>query len=84
MAERKNEEEYFEVFYHPDEFTSLFKYAFESFEQIESVVKKEYPGFVQVPRTEAKHPFVSITLRKSKEEEITTIFFSKIKEQNSK
>ena len=78
MTEKEEEKEYFEMYYHPNEYTYSFKKAFESLAEAESVIKKEYPGFDLVKEADAKPPFVSITNENYSKGTVISIFYSKI------
>ena len=77
MIENENTE-YFEVFYHANEFSNLFKYSFDSLEQAESLIQIEHPEFKKISISEIKYPLVIIIHKNNSEEEITKHHFCKI------
>ena len=70
----------FEVYYHPNEYTYTFKYAFKSLEEAEAVVKKEFIGYDVVKKSDAKPPFISITNENYTEDIGIAVFYSKVYE----
>jgi hypothetical protein len=80
MINKQKLSEYFEVFYHPNEFISQFKYAFDSLADSIFLIKKEYPNFLPVLQEKARYPFVTIKHRKSSKEEFSLLYFSMTKQ----
>ena len=77
MAE--NEKIYFEIFYHPNQYTSTFRYAFESLNQAKDLITKEYPDFKQAEEEGDNYPYISVSNKKYSNEEIVSLFFTRIK-----
>lgn len=68
----------FEVYYHPNEYTYTFKYAFNSLEEAETAVKKEYVGYDVVKESDAKPPFVSISNENYVKDIVIAVFYRKV------
>ena len=80
MAIIEDEPVLFEVYYHPNEYTYTFKYAFKSLEEAEAAVNKEYIGYDVVKESDAKPPFISITNENYTKDIVIAVFYSKIYE----
>jgi len=79
MINKQKLSEYFEVFYHPNEFISQFKCAFDSLADSLFLIKKEYPNFLPVLQEKARYPLVTIKHRNQLKEELPLFYFSKTK-----
>ena len=79
MINKKKVSEYFEVFYHPNEFISQFKYAFDSLADSLFLIKNEFPTFSPVLKEKIKYPLVTIRHRKNSKDEFPVFYFSKDK-----
>lgn len=77
MSNLKDEPVLFEVYYHSNEYTYTFKYAFKSLEEAETAVKKEYIGYDLVKESDAKPPFISITNENYVKDIVIALFYSK-------
>ena len=80
MSTKEDETVYFEVYYHPNEYTYTFKYAFKSLEEAETAVKKEFIGYDVVKESDAKPPFISITNENYTKDIVLAVFYSKVYE----
>jgi len=69
--------DYFEVYYHPNEFISQFRYAFDSLADSLHLIKTEYPNFLSVLKEKIRYPLVTIAHRKPNLEESPLHYFSK-------
>lgn len=78
MSIKEDETEYFEVYYHPNEYTYTFKYAFRSLDEAEFAIKKEFLGFDLVKESDAKPPYISITNENYTKNSIISVFYCKI------
>ena len=78
MSVKEDEPELFEVYFHPNENTYSFKYAFKSFEEAENAVKKEFVGFDLVKESDARPPYISITNENYTKNTIISVFYCKI------
>jgi len=76
MTEEKKGKKYFEVYHHPNEYTNLFLFAFETLEQAEILIEKSHSNFKKIDKAKAKHPYITINLPKEKEGEVEQIFYS--------
>ena len=80
MKNKQKFSDYFEVFYHPNEFISQFRCAFDSLADSLFLVKIEYPNFLLVIKEKIRYPMVTVTHRKSNSNESSSHYF--IKNQN--
>ncbi len=80
MSTKEDETVYYEVYYHPNEYTYTFKYAFKSLEEAETAVKKEFIGYDVVKESDAKPPFISITNENYTKDIVIAVFYSKVYE----
>lgn len=78
MTDESEQKTYFEVYYHPNEYTRLFMFAFETLEQAESVIEKSKPNFKRVEKVAVKHPYIAINTNKHSEREMLEIFYAEI------
>ena len=79
MTKKQELNDYFEVFYHPNEFISQFKYAFESLADSLYLIKTEYPNFLSVVKDKIRYPLVTVSHRKTNLEETPLHYFAKVK-----
>jgi len=77
MKNKQNLSDYFEVYYHPNEFISQFKYAFDSLADSLHLIKMEYPNFLSVIKEKIRYPLVTVAHRKPSLEESPMHYFAK-------
>ena len=78
MAEENEQAEYFEVYYHANQFSNLFFYSVDSLEEAKRLMKKQYPQMRVVDENNAKHPFIRIVHKIHTEDEIIKLYFFNI------
>jgi len=78
MAEEKENQEYFDVYYHANEYSKLFFYCFNSLEDAIEIMKKEYPTMIEADAKNVRHPFITVVHKKQTEEEIKNFYFFNI------
>jgi hypothetical protein len=74
------EEEYYEVNYHDNQFTSRFLYSFERLYLAEDVIKKEYPEFIKVAKEDANHPYIIVSNTKQLHQIMPELYYCKKKD----
>jgi len=79
MTTNQKLSDYFEVFYHPNEFIKQFKCSFSSLADSLFLVKTEYPNFLSVIKERIRYPLVTVSHRNADMKEKPLRYFAKQK-----